>query len=215
VIVVSGDLANRGRREQIEQATARLRSLGPKLSRCRATTTSLLLPGRFSHPGASSSASGRTTEPIHRSEQLLVVGSTQPAPGPAVRQAAPRLIERTARLLADTPPEVFRLVFLHHHLALRALARAQAPALGPKERLRRLAEGGVDLVARGTSTSPRRSSGTSSTSAPGSDHYLRNGARLRPPRRAGRERRIGLQLYGFDEGEISVETYIWHEVSCA
>jgi len=125
--VVSGDLANRGRREQIEQATARLRSLGPKVVRgAGQPRPPLLLPGRFSHPWREFERQWATTEPIHRSEQLLVVGSTQPAPGASspASCAAPHSSERppTRRHAARGVPA--RLPASSSRL--RALARAQS-----------------------------------------------------------------------------------------
>jgi 3',5'-cyclic AMP phosphodiesterase CpdA len=214
LIVVSGDLANRGRREQIERATALLRSLGPKVIAVPGNhDLPYSFPGRFIHPWREFERQWATTEPVHRSERLLVVGLNSAQPW---RQQSGKLrrdsLERTARLLADTPPEVFRLVFLHHHLTCAPWRARKRPLSGRKRALRKLAQGGVDLVASGhihqASTIER--------------HEFDVGAGVRPliiattpgfgrPRPRRQREAHGVQLYGFDEGEISVETYIWHQ----
>jgi 3',5'-cyclic AMP phosphodiesterase CpdA len=106
LIVVSGDLANRGRREQIAQSAELLRSLGPEVVAVPGNhDLPYTFPGRFTHPWREFERQWATTEPIHRSDRLLVVGLNSARGLPA-------------RLLAPSP-----------HLC--ALASTQAPALGP------------------------------------------------------------------------------------
>ncbi len=214
LIVVSGDLVNRGRRQQFEQAAAYLRSLGPAVAAVPGNhDLPYSFPGRFSHPWREFERQWATTEPIHRSEQLLAIGLNSACPW---RQQSGKLrhasLERTVRLLEETPPEVYRLVFLHHHLTCAPWRARKRPLSGRRNVLRRLAEGGVDLVA----------SGHIHQASAIERHEFDVGAGLRPlvvatvpglgrprPRRQGEAH--GLQLYGFDTGEITVETYIWRE----
>ena len=212
LIVVSGDLANRGRRGQIEHATAYLRSLGPPVAAVPGNhDLPYSLPARFSRPWREFERQWATSEPIHRSEQLLAIGLNSARP---LRQQSGKLrrasLERTVRQLAETPPEVYRLVFLHHHLTCAPWRARKRPLSGRKHVLRRLAEGGVDLVV----------SGHIHQASVLERHEFDVGAGVRPlvvatapglgrprPRRQGEAH--GLQLYGFDEGEITVETYLW------
>jgi 3',5'-cyclic AMP phosphodiesterase CpdA len=213
LIVVSGDLANRGRRGQLEQAAALLRSLGPDVVAVPGNhDLPYTFPGRFSHPWREFERQWATTEPIHRSERLLVVGLNSARPA---RQQSGKLrrssLERTARLLTETPPEVYRLVFLHHHLTCAPWRARKRPLSDRRHALRLLAEAGVDLIA----------SGHIHQGSAIERHEFDVGAGKRAlvvattpgfgrPRQRRQGEAHGLQLYGFDEGEISVETYIWH-----
>lgn len=214
LIVVSGDLVNRGRRQQFEKVAAFLRSLGPAVAAVPGNhDLPYTFPARFSHPWREFERQWATTEPIHRSDRLLAIGLNSARPW---RQQSGSLrrdsLERTARLLADTPPEVYRLVFMHHHLACAPWRARKRPLSNRRYVLRKLAEGGIDLIA----------SGHTHQSSVIERHEFDVGAGIRPlvvatapglgrprPRRSGEAH--GLQLYGFDEGEITVETYIWRE----
>ena len=212
LIVVSGDLANRGRREQIEQAAAFLRSLGPEVIAVPGNhDLPYSFPGRFSHPWREFERQWATTEPIHRSEQLLVIGLNSARPW---RQQSGKLrhasLERTARLLADTPPEVFRLVFLHHHLTCAPWRARKRSLTGRRRVLRQLAESGVDLVASGhihqASSIERHEFDVGAGVSPLVVATVPGLGRPRP-RRSGEAQ--GLQLYGFEQGAITVDTYVW------
>jgi 3',5'-cyclic AMP phosphodiesterase CpdA len=204
LIVVSGDLANRGRRGQLEQAATLLRGLGPEV---------IAVPGRFSHPRREFERQWQTTEPVYRSERLLALGldSTRPA-----RQQSGKLrrgsLERAVRLLEEAPPEVFRLVFLHHHLTCAPWRARKRPLSGRRHVIEQLAEHGVDLIAsghihQGSVVAQRefdvgaRKQTLVVATTPGLG---------RPrPRRQGEAH--GLQLYGFERDRVTVETYIWSD----
>jgi len=212
LIVASGDLVNRGRREQFERATAFLRSLGPEVIAVPGNhDLPYSFPGRFSHPWREFERQWQTTEPVYQSERLLALGLNSARPW---RQQSGKLrrgsLERAVRLLEEAPPEVFRLVFLHHHLACAPWRARKRPLSGRRRVLQQLAGSGVDLIASGHihqgSVIERHEFDVSAgkrtlvvATAPGLG---------RPrPRRQGEAH--GLQLYGFDEQEISVETFIW------
>jgi 3',5'-cyclic AMP phosphodiesterase CpdA len=214
LIVVSGDLANRGRRDQAERAASFLRSLGPPVLAVPGNhDLPYTFPGRFTHPWREFERQWAATEPTHRSEHLLAIGLNSARPW---RQQSGKLrrsaLERTARLLAETPPEVFRVVFLHHHLVCAPWRSRKRPLSARRRVLRRLAEGGVDLICAGhvhqSSAVERREFLVEGavrplvvTTAPGLG---------RPRPRRNREAH-GLQLYSFDEGAITVETYAWSQ----
>jgi len=212
LIVVSGDLANRGRRGQIEQAAALLRSLGPKVVAVPGNhDLPYSLPARFSHPWREFERQWQTTEPVYRSERLLALGLNSAQPW---RQQSGKLqrgsLERAVRLLDEAPPEAFRLVFLHHHLTCAPWRAHKRPLSGRRHVLQRLAESGVDLIASGHIHQG------SVVAQPEFDVGARKRTLVvattpgfgRPrPRRQGEAH--GLQLYGFDESETTVDTYIW------
>src|SRR5919199_3208661 len=118
LVIVSGDLTHRGRREQHEHAAAFLRGLGRAL---------LVIPGnhdipytfpaRFTRPFREFERQWETTEPVFRSDALCVVGVNSVRPwrhqSGGVRQAQ---LERVAEQLAKEPPDALRVVALHHHL---------------------------------------------------------------------------------------------------
>jgi 3',5'-cyclic AMP phosphodiesterase CpdA len=212
LIVVSGDLSNRGRRGQIEQATELLRSLGPEVIAVPGNhDLPYSFPGRFNHPWREFERQWQTTEPVYRSERLLALGLNSAR---SARQQSGKLrsgsLERTVRLLKEAPPEVFRLVFLHHHITCAPWRARKRPLSSRRHVLRRLAEAGVDLIA----------SGHIHQGSVAAQQEFEIGAGRRPlvvatapgfgrprPRRRGEAH--GLQLYGFEQDAITVETYVW------
>jgi len=212
LIVISGDLANRGRRGQIEQAAAMLRSLGPKVVAVPGNhDLPYTFPGRFSHPWREFERQWQTTEPVYRSERLLAVGLNSARPW---RQQSGKLrrdsLERAVRLLEEAPAETFRLVFLHHHLICAPWRARKRPLSGRRRVLQQLAEGGVDLIASGhvhqgsVVAQPEFDVGAGArppivVTTPGF-------GRPRPRRRGEAH---GFQLYGFEQDAIAVETYVW------
>jgi 3',5'-cyclic AMP phosphodiesterase CpdA len=213
-IVVTGDVANRGRRNQEEGAADYLRSLGPPVLPVPGNhDLPYSFPGRFVHPWREFERQWATTEPLHRSERLLAIGLNSARPW---RHQSGKLrrssLERTARLLAETPPEVFRVVFFHHHLTCAPWRSRKRTLSGRRRVLRRLAEGGVDLICSGH---------IHQSSVIERHEFLVDGAKRalvvatapglgRPRPRRDREAH-GLQLYSFDEGAITVETHVWRE----
>ena len=212
LIVVSGDLANRGRRAQIEAATELLRSLGPQVIAVPGNhDLPCSLPGRFSHPRREFERQWQTTEPIYRSERLIALGLNSACPW---RQQSGRLqrgaLERAVRLLEEAPPDVFRLVFLHHHITCAPWRARKRPLSGRRHVVEQLAASGVDLIA----------SGHIHQGSVVAQQDFDVGAGKRPlivatapgfgrprPRRQGEAH--GLQLYGFEQDRVTVETYIW------
>ena len=212
LIVATGDLANRGRRAQIERAAELLRSLGPKVIAVPGNhDLPYTFPGRFSHPWREFERVWQTTEPVYRSERLFALGLNSACPW---RQQAGRLqrgsLERALELLDEAPSDAFRLVFLHHHLTSAPWRARKRPLSSRRRLIEQLAERGVDLIASGHIHQG------SVVARPEFDF----GAGRRPlvvattpgfgrprPRRSGEAH--GLQLYGFEQDAITVETYVW------
>src|SRR5881396_3696127 len=118
LVVASGDLTHRNTKDQHERAAALLRSLGPSL---------LVIPGNHDIPRWPPWRMTRTfdeflsvwpeTEPVYRSERLVVCGLNSVRPwkqqGGALRASQ---LERVRGVFAGAPPGSLRMVALHHHL---------------------------------------------------------------------------------------------------
>src|SRR6478752_9590313 len=73
VVVASGDLTNRGRRDQHERAAAALRRLGPPVVAVPGNhDIPYTFPARFTSPWSEFERQWQTTEPVHASETLHV-----------------------------------------------------------------------------------------------------------------------------------------------
>ena len=137
LVIVSGDLTHRGRRDQHEGAASFLRDLGRPL---------LVIPGNHDIPSwASLGRFTRTfdeferqwerTEPVYRSEHILAVGLNSVRP---YRHQSGALGERQLRWVAEemarAPEDALRVVVLHHHL-LGAPWRSWKPPLSRRTRV--------------------------------------------------------------------------------
>ena len=213
LIVVSGDLVNRGRREQFQQASGFLRGLGPPVLPVPGNhDLPYSFPGRFTHPWREFERQWATSEPVHRSDRLLVIGLNSARPW---RQQSGKLrrdsLARAVRTLEGTPPDIFRVVFFHHHLTCAPWRARKRPLSGRRNVLRRLGEAGVDLICSGhihQATSIERHEFDMGAGKRALVIATAPGLGLPRPRRQREEH--GLQLYSFEPGQIGVETYIWH-----
>ena len=150
LIVVTGDLAHRGRRREHEQAASFLRRLGQPL---------LVVPGnhdipytfaRFTRPWAEFERQWETVEPVHRSEELLVVGLNSVRPwrhqSGGLRESQ---LQRTAQLLAEAPEGALRVVALHHHLIGAPWRSRKRPVARRSHVLASLVDAGAELILAG------------------------------------------------------------------
>jgi len=119
LVIATGDLAHRGREEQLEQARALLEGLGrPFLAVPGNHDIPYTFPARFTHPWQRFEAVFGSVDPVYRSDTLVVCGLDSVRPW---RQQGGRL--SPARLagirttLDGAPAGALRVVALHHHLA--------------------------------------------------------------------------------------------------
>lgn len=120
LILATGDLTERGRTGELERAAARLRDLDLPL---------LVVPGnhdipyynmpaRYTRPFAEWERVFGPAEPVHETDELVVVGLSSVRPwrqqGGAVRKAS---LARAVELLRAAPRHALRVVAFHHHLA--------------------------------------------------------------------------------------------------
>jgi 3',5'-cyclic AMP phosphodiesterase CpdA len=213
LVIASGDLSHRGRREQLERAAELLRALGPPV---------LAVPGnhdlphslaRFVRPWTEFERVWETTEPVASLPGFHVVGinSARPFHHQSGGLGGGRL-ERAVTRLEQGEPGALRVAVLHHHLASSPWRAARKrPTARRGHVLRGLASAGAELIL----------SGHIHQAAIYEQHEfeaLEDGGRRvvlavapglgRPrPRRLGEAR--GFHVHAVDDEAIVIRTYLW------
>ncbi len=219
LVLVTGDLTHRNGRAQHERAAVLLRSLDRPL---------LVIPGnhdiprwppwRFTSTFDEFRRQWPETEPVYRSERLVVCGLNSVRPwkqqGGALRGAQ---LEHVARVLADAPPGALRVAALHHHL-LGAPWRSRKRTIANRSTvLGRLVDAGAELIVSGhvhqSAVGERREFEVPAGAVHGTTVATAPGLGQPRPRRRGEAR--GLHLFEADERSLRVLTYAWAEGSWA
>jgi 3',5'-cyclic AMP phosphodiesterase CpdA len=216
VIVASGDLTHRGRRDQHDRAAGFLRSFGlPLLAIPGNHDIPYTLPARFTRTFAEFERIWETTEPVYRSERLLIVGLNSVRPwrhqSGGVRASQ---LQRAAQKLAEAPDGALRIVTLHHHLLGAPWRSRKKPVARRNHVLAALVEAGAELILAGHihqgTVSERREF---EISRPGGERAvtvsIAPGLGQPRPNRRGEAR--GLHVYEAADRSIGVETYTWRE----
>jgi len=214
LIVASGDLTNRGRREQVERAHRFLTSLGtPVLAVPGNHDLPYTFPARFTRPWREFERSWETTEPTHTSATLHVVGLNSARPyrhqGGGLSDAQLRAaVDR----LAEAPAGAYRVVVLHHHM-IGAPWRAarKRPVAHRNKVLAALVDAGADLVLAGhihqSAVSERHEFEVVTPEARVVVVSIAPGLGQPRPRRLGEAR--GLHVYEIEDDALTVLTYVW------
>jgi 3',5'-cyclic AMP phosphodiesterase CpdA len=213
LVVASGDLTHRNRRDEHRRAGEILRALAvPLLVVPGNHDLPVFPPARLTRPFAAFLAEWPGAEPVYRSDGLVVVGLNSVRPWKYQRGAlSTSQLERAARELASAPPGALRVVVLHHHLTGAPWRTGKRPIPSRTRVLAALAEAGAELVVSGhihqsvvverreLLSSPGRSGGLVLAVAPGL-------GRPRPSRHAEAN---GVQLYDAEPASLGVRTYVW------
>ena len=214
LVVASGDLTHRGRRDEHEAAAAYLRALGaPLLVVPGNHDIPMLPPARMLHPFQAFERHW-SVDPVHSAPGLEVVGLSSVTPWGYQRgRVRHGDLERAVSRLGAAQPGALRVVVLHHQMAGAPWRTRKRPLSGRSKVLRRLAAAGAELILGGhvhqTTIAERRDfevvAGGSSTcvlaTAPGLG---------RPrPNRAHEAR--GVLVHGADDHELTVQAYAWRE----
>jgi 3',5'-cyclic AMP phosphodiesterase CpdA len=211
LVVASGDLANRGRRPQLERAAELLRSLGPPVLAVPGNHDLPYTPSRFVRPWAEFERVWRTTEPTASLPGLQVVGLNSARPfrhqGGALSGAQ---LERASRRLAEGDRGVLRVAVLHHHLVGAPWRAARKRPVSRRNRvLHALVEAGADLILAGhihqAAVSERREFEVVGDEARTAVVAIAPGLGQPRPRRLGEAR--GLHLHEADSEAIVVRTF--------
>jgi len=213
LVVASGDLANRGRRDQLERAAALLRSLGPPVLAVPGNHDLPYTPARFYRPWAEFERVWDTTEPTVALPGLHVVGLNSARPfrhqGGALTSAQ---LDRAAGRLGAAADGALRVAVLHHHL-LGAPWRAarKRPVSRRNHVLQALVDAGADLILAGhihqAAVSERHEFEAVGHEARTAVIAIAPGLGQPRPRRLGEAR--GLHLHEADGKAIVVRTYRW------
>ncbi len=216
LVIASGDLTHRGLRSQHERAAEFLRGLGlPLLTIPGNHDIPYTFPRRFTSPWLEFERLWDETEPVYRSETLLVVGLNSVRPW---RHQSGRLrpdqVDRAQRLLRDAPPTALRVVTFHHHLLGPPWRSRKKPVAKRNVVLAGLVDAGADLILAGhihQSTIAERREFELST--PGGERAvvvsIAPGFGQPRPDRRGEAR--GLHVYDIGEEALRALTYIWRD----
>ena len=213
LVIASGDLTHRNTPEQHDRAARFLRSLGPPL---------LVIPGnhdmprwppaRFTHTFDEFLRVWNETEPVYRSERLVVCGLNSVRPwkqqGGALRRDQ---IARAAAIFREAPDGALRIAAVHHHL-LGAPWRSKKRTIANRSTvLGGLVDAGAELVVSGhvhqSSIGERREFEVVGGKVHATTVVIAPGLGQPRPKRRGEAR--GLHLFEADDGSLRVLTYAW------
>ncbi len=215
LVLMSGDLTHRGRREQHERAAAFVRGFERQL---------VVIPGnhdippwsvgRFTHTFREFDRQWPERDPVHRSEAMLVIGLNSVRPYRHQSGAiSSEQLARAQELLAAAPVGVLRVVAVHHHL-LGAPWRAWKPPLSRRKHvLATLVASGAELIVAGhvhqSSVAERREFEVVHGGERSAVIATAPGLGQPRPKRRGEAR--GFHLYESDAETLRVLTFVWRD----
>jgi len=215
LVLATGDLAHRGRREQLERAAGLLRELRrPLLAVPGNHDLPYTFPRRFTRPFAEWERALGSPEPVHASDSLLVVGLNSVRPwrqqgGALAGEAVARAVAR----LREAPDTALRMVALHHHLAAPPWRAAHKRPLSRRgDVLHALAAAGAELIVGGhvhqASIAERREFRVVG-GEPARTLVLATAPGLGRPRPRLLGEAQGANVYEADPETLAVVTYAW------
>jgi 3',5'-cyclic AMP phosphodiesterase CpdA len=214
LIVASGDLTHRGRREQHERAHRFLTSFGvPVLTVPGNHDMPYTFPARFTHTYREFERCWQTIEQTYSSDGLHVIGLNSSRrfrhQGGALHREQ---LESAALRLQEAPEGAFRIVVLHHHM-LGAPWRAarKRPVSHRNTVLRALVAAGADLILAGhihqAAVSERHEFEVVEGDVRAAVVAIAPGLGQPRPNRLGEAR--GLHVFEIADATLHVHTYIW------
>jgi 3',5'-cyclic AMP phosphodiesterase CpdA len=214
LLLASGDLTHRGRREQHERAARFLRGFGIPVLAVPGNHDIPYTPARFTRPYREFERFWQTTEPVHAAEAVHVVGLNSVRPW---RQQSGRVREEqlrwAERRLAEAQEGALRIAMLHHHLIAAPWRSRKRPVARRNRVLRRLIEAGAELIVAGhvhqAALSERREFEVTSGDVRAAVVAIAPGLGQPRPNRLGEAR--GLHVYDAADDTISAATYIWRD----
>ncbi|MGH3066198.1 MAG: metallophosphoesterase family protein [Gaiellaceae bacterium] len=221
LVLATGDLAHRGRRDELARAHEILENLGaPYLAVPGNHDIPYTFPARFTRTFAEWERAFGPVERVFASDGLVVVGMSSVRPwrqqGGAVEDTE---LRRASSRLREAPPSALRVVALHHHLAAPPWRAARKRPLSRRGHvLTALGEASAELVVGGhvhqasiaeirefQATGGGRAGSLVLATAPGLG---------RPrPHRSGEAQ--GLNVYEAESDVLTVVTLVWDGSSFA
>jgi 3',5'-cyclic AMP phosphodiesterase CpdA len=213
LLIASGDLTHRGRRDQHERAARFLRSFElPLLAIPGNHDIPYTFPARLTSPWKEFERIWETTEPLYRSDGLYVLGLNSVRPWRHQSGALRReQLRKACDTLAEAPADAFRIVALHHHLVGAPWRSRKKPVADRNRVLATLVDSGAELILAGhihqAAVSERREFEVTHGDVRAVVVSIAPGLGQPRPNRRGEAR--GLHVYEIDDGSLSVATYIW------
>jgi 3',5'-cyclic AMP phosphodiesterase CpdA len=219
LIVASGDLTHRGRRDQHERAGAFLRALGaPVVAVPGNHDIPYTFPTRFTRPWAEFERLWETTRPVYVSNSVCLVGINSVRPwrhqsgGIRTHQ-----LEHAEERLRAAPANAYSIVVLHHHLIGAPWRSRKKPVARRNHVLGSLVAAGADLILAGhihqAAVSERHEFEISRGGELGVVVSVAPGLGQPRPKRQGEAR--GLHLYEIEKKCLRIRTYIWRDTDWA
>jgi 3',5'-cyclic AMP phosphodiesterase CpdA len=213
LVIASGDLTHRGRAAQHEQAAKLLHGLGvPVVAVPGNHDIPGLSPGRFTRPWCEFEDRWQTVEPVHASDELLVVGLNSVRPwrhqsgGVSDSQ-----LQRVRTRLSEAHDGAVRVVVLHHQLIGAPWRSRKRPVARRGHVLAQLVDAGAELIVGGHihqgAVSERHEFEVAAAESPGVVISIAPGLGQPRPHRRGEAR--GALVYRVTGETIDVDTHIW------
>jgi 3',5'-cyclic AMP phosphodiesterase CpdA len=215
LVIATGDLTHRGRRDQHERAAAALRRLGaPVVAIPGNHDIPYTFPARFTSPWQEFERQWETTEPVHATGSLHVVGVNSVRPyrhqSGGVR---PAQLERVRERLAEAAPGALRVVALHHQMIGAPWRTRKRPVANRTHVLAQLVDSGAELILGGhihqATVSERHEFEVITGDTRGVVVSIAPGFGQPRPHRRGEAR--GCVVYTVTEDTLLAETYIWRD----
>jgi 3',5'-cyclic AMP phosphodiesterase CpdA len=216
-VIASGDLTHRGSGSEHEAAARYLHSLGPPLLVVPGNhDIPLLPPARFTRSWRAFERHWETTQPLHSTPQLQVVGlnSVRPWRHQSGRVST-RQLDHAAQRLDEATPGALRVVVLHHQLIGAPWRSRKKPVARRGLALARLVGSGAELILSGHVHQGTVGERHEFQIVTGRAHsvVLATAPGLGRPRPDRLHEARGVFVYVVDAGRIRVETYIWQSNS--
>lgn len=213
LVIATGDLAHRGRAEELERAAESLRSLERPLLAVPGNHDIPYTVARLTRPFALWRRIFGDTEPVHRDGGLLVLGlnSVRPRRHQDGALSDAQLARATSEL--EGASDAFRIVALHHHVASPPWRTNKAPVERRDVVLRTLASAGAELVVSGHVhqsgfASRHEFEVVDASSSRGLVLATVSGLGRPRPRRRGEAQ--GVNVYEVDDATLTVTTLAWN-----
>ena len=213
LVIASGDLTHRGRRDQHERAAQFLRGFDLPLHVIPGNhDIPYTFPARFTRTFEEFERQWQTTEPVYRSADLHVVGLNSVRAwrhqSGGVRSSQ---LDQAERLLAEAPDGALRIVTLHHHLLGAPWRSRKKPVARRNVVLASLVSAGAELILAGhihqSTICERREFEVATGGERAVTVSIAPGLGQPRPNRRGEAR--GLHIYEADPNQLSVRTFIW------
>jgi 3',5'-cyclic AMP phosphodiesterase CpdA len=215
LVIASGDLSHRGRKDQLARASMFLRSLGPPVFAIPGNhDIPYTFPARFTRAFREFEQQWETTEPTYATPHLHVVGlnSVRPWRHQSGGIRGSQLVRAEERL-REAAPGAFQIVVLHHHLLGAPWRSRKKPVARRNHVLASLVSAGADLILAGhihqVAVSERREFEISRGGERGVVVSIAPGLGQPRPKRQGEAR--GLHVYEIGDQDLRVETYVWRD----